>query len=674
MQLKKKAARIFLWSAVIWTLSLLRCMAEPVIDPESKGSLTILKYENASAADTGYTPLPDVTYTIRRIAEIIQTTGGPDGQAVSLRYRSFIRDSTSMRRIIEIPEALTDLQELSRFVNGLQESADPTKRIGNLEELDSRTGTTDAGGMVSFEELPLGIWMIYEETVPSLVIDPQGLLVSIPYTSSAEGECGWSYHLTVRPKNSTETISVEKHIIAGGEAAQDGRSDPADDILTNTEDFQIGDTIRYWVRADIPQNIGALKYFFLEDRLGGGQTFINDTAAGNRSADLRIWGLPADGGDVVLIPRKEGGVENWRVSDPSELRDESDSVYPITEDQCRTFRIYFNTQSLSRQPDNSHLESVKRVPLYRQIWVTYSAILNEQAVIGAPGNPNDIALIMSHTTENGNVTLPDIANEPPENEQLDIINVQCPDTRVYTYQANIEKQGEGGASMQGVQFELRDSEGTRIALNQDQYGYYPDPQLLESRLMRVGENQSLVIRGLDSGVYQLVETKTLAGFELLQSPVILTITSDSLEPYPSFQYREDPRGAYFRIEEGRGYYTEENGIKIKLDLNGHRPGDYLSAGGEIKSFDAQRDQGKMDQDIRTPAQRYSFRFTEARSMTWKANYPMENGVVFLSVYNHRSFSLPATGGSGISMMLLLGLVIITIALGIWLYARKRRDR
>ena len=691
----KNYAWLLFWSTIIWIAAVSPCMAEPAtvtIDPGLKGSLTLIKYEESGSVDQGGThiPLPDVTYTIYRIAEIAQGTTGTEKKTVSVQYQSLIRDSTRDHQIIEIPRGLTDLKELSLFVNGLRDSADLTKRIGNLNDLECRTGTTGADGTVQFKELPLGIWMVYEETYPSLVTNPQGFVVSIPYTSeetdslngNSEGReetegSRWNYHLTVRPKNTQEAISVEKHIIADeGEPIRAGiqnnfEEDPTNDILTDTEDYNIGDTVRFWVQADVPQNIGELMYFYLEDRLGSGLTFTNDTTAKNEAADVQVWGEPAEGGKPVLIPRKSGSTENYLVTDPSELKDESDGAFPITEDQCRTFRIFFNTRSLSRQPDNTRLDTTKRIPLYRKLWITYSVTLNENALIGNPGNPNDIALKISHTTS-GTAQIPNIPNIPGENEKIDVINPQCPDTKVFAYQVVLVKQGEGDASMQGVEFELRDSAGKRVNLNQDQNGYFPAPDIQGTKTMMVGADQSVTLRGLSSGMYQIVETKALPGFTLLRSPVILTIISESMPPYPLYCYQEDPKGEYFQIEAGRGYFIEQNGVKLKIDLNGHSVGSYLAVKGEVKSYDVKLDQGEMNQDVRSVSRRYSFRFTDAESLAWTANFPMQNGTITMTVHNSRSFRLPATGGYGTSLLLILGGLFLAAALCAYLLRNRRR--
>ena len=64
------------------------------------------------------------------------------------------------------------------------------------------------------------------------------------------------------------------------------------------------------------------------------------------------------------------------------------------------------------------------------------------------------------------------------------------------------------------------------------------------------------IRGIDAGTYQVIEERAADGYQLLKQPVILTLTSESgREAFP-MAYIAKEEGAYFQIEEGKGYYVE----------------------------------------------------------------------------------------------------------------------
>lgn len=172
-------------------------VTESVIDTSLKGSLTIVKYENqrveAEDIDTGigmqegtilnqHVPVADVTYTIYRIADITQGHLDQTNQSVSIEYRSLIQDDTSAHRTIPIPSGLKSAEEWNTFIEDLRDSADPSKRIGNLKELDYRTGKTNEDGVLVFEDLPLGVWVAYEESYPALITEPHSFVVSIPST------------------------------------------------------------------------------------------------------------------------------------------------------------------------------------------------------------------------------------------------------------------------------------------------------------------------------------------------------------------------------------------------------------------------------------------------------------------------------------------------------------
>lgn len=687
-------------------------VTESVIDTSLKGSLTIVKYENqrveAEDIDAGigmqegtilnqHVPVADVTYTIYRIADITQGHLDQTHQSVSIEYRSLIQDDTSAHRTIPIPSGLKSAEEWNTFIEDLRDSADPSKRIGNLKELDYRTGKTNEDGVLVFEDLPLGVWVAYEESYPALITEPHSFVVSIPSTAVNDGNEGdtqtgddvegdnmagdleregmyWDYDLIARPKNTVKEISVEKHIVADdgesttAEEQASGSDDPTNDHLTDTEDYEIGDVIRYSVQAEIPVNIGEMQYFYLVDRLSEGQTFVNDTAVGNRVANLQVWGEPLEGGEPVFIPRKNGSIENWRVSDPTKPAQYED----ITEDRCTEFHIYFNTQSLSEQATNSHLNSTKRIPLYRKIWVTFNVTLNENAIIGNPGNPNDIALYISHTTTSNAEEIPSQPGIPEEGDEIDIINPQCPDTRVYTYQVEITKKGEGIEDMSGVEFELRDSSGQRVAVSQDETGYYVDRDSTEKTVIQIDEDQKIQIRGLDAAMYQIVENKTLPGYNLLREPIIITLTSEAADPNKTFQYTEDPSGDYFQIEEGRGYYIEQNNKKLLINLEGHKVGDYVKVAGTVFSFDMEKDDGTMQTDVQEVSHRYRFRITDDEKMTWNANYPMENGMIVLTVLNRKGFEVPSTGGVGVWPFVLGGTGLVLS--GIWLFWHTRKRR
>lgn len=754
-----------------------------VIDTNKRGILHIHKSENhnseANDTDTGIgstagqpgsegnvlKQFGDVTYTIYRVADIVQGHLDGSGTTVSVEYRSLIKDSTAAKNTIAIPSGLSSAAELDRWVSDLLDSDDAVKRMSNLNELPHWSETTDSRGNATFDGdgagLPLGIYIVYESAYPSQITDPQPFVVSIPTTSVDDGNNDtkwpgetdelagdnmqgsaenagvyWVYDVQAHPKNATKNLSVEKHIVADEGAktqyeVQDGVNDPANDVLTDAEDFEMGDTIRYWMKAEVPSTIGEIEVYYLLDRMSAGQTFVNDVADSNRRAQMEVWGKTLEG-DMVYIPRYSGTVENYRVMSAEEMgnvtnNDDFTDFYGNSmtmrdEDQPEAyahenaFAVLFNTQSLSE--DKNYDGTTKRVPLYSEVYVTYNLILNEKALVGDPGNVNDVALVLSHRIIDNQLEISNEVHVPeqgvfepfvdPQGMDLDVINPQCIDTRVYTYATQVTKIGEGTENMEGVTFELRDSRGNVIPVSQYTEAdrgrlavddctarigdYYVDKDTVNPATITIDADQEVYIYGLETGTYQLVETKTLNGYQLLKEPIVLTVVSDSTVSAQPMKYQADPDGEYFVIESGKGYFIRQNGMKLKIDVTGHAVGDHVAVAGEVYSYDVSADDGSMSRNEAAVTKRYSYRWTDSESLTYRSNYGMEeagsaadgifdaakgmynDGLFSFTVLNRHGFNIPSTGGVGTTLFACIGTGVAGLGvLGIALGKKRKQD-
>lgn len=729
-----------------------------VIDTNKKGILHIHKSESSHS-------LGDVTYTIYRVADIVQGHLDGTGQQVDVEYRSLIEDSTAAKNIIPIPSGLSTAQQLDQWVTDLRDSDDLSKRMSNLNTLPHWSGTTDANGNVTFNGngagLPLGIYIVYEAAYPSQITDPQPFVVSIPTTSVDDGNNDtrwpadsdhlagdnmqgsadnagiyWIYDVQAHPKNITRDLSVEKHIIADKGAAtpfeaQGGSNDPSNDVLTDAEDYEIGDIVQYWIKAEVPSTVGEIEYYYVLDRMSAGQSFVNDVAGTNTAAQMEVWARDLSG-NMVYIPRFTGAVENYRVISQDHMTNDSNQMdyvdmygnsmtirdleHPEAYAHQNAFAVLFNTQSLSEDRVNDG--TTKPVARYTDIYITYQLVLNEKALVGNPGNVNDAALVLSHTTVDHLTPVSNEVHVPSQNVLtpyqnlaalgLDMINSQCIDTRVYTYAAKVEKIGEGTADMKGVEFELRDSRGNKIPVSQykaadtanlamddceNRVGdYYVDRDAATSAVITIDEDQEVYIYGLEAGVYQLVETKTLNGYQLLKEPIVISIVSDSGSVVQPMAYHANANGEYFQIEAGKGYYILQDGMKLKMDTTGHDAGDYLAVTGDVYSYELAGDDGSMSQNAVRLSTRYDFRYTDSETLTFRSNYGMEeantaangifdakrglyrNGLFSLTVLNRHGFNIPSTGGIGTTLFYIVG-VLITGAgfLGIVQFKKSKKE-
>lgn len=147
------------------------------------------------------------------------------------------------------------------------------------------------------------------------------------------------------------------------------------------------------------------------------------------------------------------------------------------------------------------------------IVITYSAVLNENAVVGTAGNPNDTKLDYGHNSDTGSSTKWD-------------------ETKTYTWDMSVLKYANGDEknTLQGVQFVLLNSDKSKAATVVDGkvtgWADVPtgDGEWPANTVLTTNANGKIEIDGLDSGTYYLRETKALDGYNKLSDDQEIEIT------------------------------------------------------------------------------------------------------------------------------------------------------
>lgn len=168
-----------------------------------------------------------------------------------------------------------------------------------------------------------------------------------------------------------------------------------------------------------------------------------------------------------------------------------------------------------------------------QIIVTYSAMLNENAIIGSTGNPNDADLEFSNNPGDEN----DKGKTPPD------------ESRVYTFELNVIKQdgetqvklsgakfvlfreyhvGVGADAVEHTEYAFVDENGKVIAwapyLNAEAVPEGTEDALVAS-VLESDANGNFKVSGLNAGTYYLREVESPDGYNLLLEDVVVTITA-----------------------------------------------------------------------------------------------------------------------------------------------------
>lgn len=153
-----------------------------------------------------------------------------------------------------------------------------------------------------------------------------------------------------------------------------------------------------------------------------------------------------------------------------------------------------------------------------KIIVTYNAVLDDDAVIGTEGNPNEVYLEYSNDP-NWNGTNPEPTGNTPEKE-----------VKVFTWKIPAAKVDGSNNPLAGAQFELYESDNTTKVAVVGSAGEYTVCTKNDSSdahkhvtTLDTAADGKLTVSGLEQGTYYLKETLAPAGYNLLTAPVKVVI-------------------------------------------------------------------------------------------------------------------------------------------------------
>lgn len=229
----------------------------------------------------------------------------------------------------------------------------------------------------------------------------------------------------------------------------------------NTADHDIGDRIPFQLSATLPDNYTEYETYALtfHDTESAGLTFQRDTVK------VYIDGELVSSGYTVVT---------------SDIGD-------------YTFEVRFNDLKTVTADDGATKAGNSSV-----ITVEYESVLNENAVIGSNGNPNDMHITYSNNP-NG-----EGSGRTPEDTVI-----------VFTYKVDIDKVDQDMEPLAGAEFTLE---------KKNHAGEWEEVGILGTD----GTLTEFSFTGLDDGTYRLSESKTPAGFNTIE-PVEFTVEATHAE-------------------------------------------------------------------------------------------------------------------------------------------------
>jgi len=168
------------------------------------------------------------------------------------------------------------------------------------------------------------------------------------------------------------------------------------------------------------------------------------------------------------------------------------------------------------------LKTIQGLTAASTITIKYSATLNSGAVIGLPGNPNEVTLTYS--------------NNPNKGGEGEKGTTPTDKVIVFTYELDTTKEdGSTKAALAGAKFELYKTESTTkdgTAVTATEYAQVKDGRLTgwtteETAATKLvsGSDGLFKVAGLDDGTYYLKETDAPSGYSKLTSDIKLTISA-----------------------------------------------------------------------------------------------------------------------------------------------------
>ncbi|MCQ4021704.1 MULTISPECIES: SpaH/EbpB family LPXTG-anchored major pilin [unclassified Ruminococcus] len=521
----KKFAAIFISMLLVGAMMFSTvASAASVLDPtKTTGTLTLTKYESDSDKSKAVT---GAEFTAYQVAQL--TSDGTFKALDAYKDVSVTVGETAwtLDKLMQQDDYSTDKTTggLTFTSTDIFEKMIPALQAVAQNETAPQTGLTSTenpAGTYTFGDMPIGVYLVAETKVPKgYTVVSQSFLVSIPEWD--ETTKTWNYDITASPKDAP--VSPDKAIV--GPTAE-GETNPT---LLDEDTVAIGDNVPYQVTANLPFYGDSLPTSWTEATvLYPTQEKFDTTVAGIKYAltDTMSKGLTFNNDLAVVIDN--GGT-------PVTLTKDTDYTLTTTTDASdnTVITVDFKWANINQYQG-------------KKIKFTYSATVNEDAVVGPNGNKNSVKITYDNDPQ---VESDDVDTEPDE-------------TTVYTYGMDLTKTFNGAAAdgtdidASGVEFSLSNggeklwfitsesgkyiaydakmtdnpataddestepAEGTKVTIDGVKYTI--------TQALNPTKTGSLAVDGLDVGTYTLVEENSIEGFSKLASDVTIVVSEEKTD-------------------------------------------------------------------------------------------------------------------------------------------------
>ena len=363
---------------------------------------------------------------------------------------------------------------------------------------------TDANGHSAASDLPLGLYLFVETSVPEMVTSTTApFLISIPMTSTTASGSSWIYDITVYPKNLTGLPTLEKTVReAKISSGKNNGSAAITDGFEESATASAGDTVEYQIISTLPSITSAASYL-------SQYTFV----------DTLSTGITYKKNDVVLEFYSEAACTNkiatWTADSEKftvgyTTGTNGESVMTIAMTAAGLTEI--NTSSAvytgASAVNSGYSDCTLRI--------TYGATLDtdNSLILGDTGNPNEVTLTWKRSNTSFYDTLTD-------------------DAAVYSFGMDVTKNfSDGRGDATKVEFLIQNSTDNYYltgSFNTAENMWYVTGKTAEAsgatHFVPTAAGK-LTIKGLEDDAYMLTEVKTDSAYTLLKAPVQVVISKN----------------------------------------------------------------------------------------------------------------------------------------------------
>ncbi|WP_190973647.1 SpaH/EbpB family LPXTG-anchored major pilin [Bifidobacterium callitrichos] len=426
-----------------------------------------------------------------------------DDDSVGDAYAGLQNDETGDPTTATAGQIADFADRLARFIS--ERSAGSKGSEGSegngLAGLESHTGVTSAvsGGdasdaVATFAGLPLGGYLVITAGGPRV---HRPVIANLTPQYDAESR-QWLVAERFEAVAKHSSPGVDKSI---NEQRDDGHVSGRDAKDSGSDVIAIGDAVTFDLRADVPvfPNNAMHRDFTIADTMSAGLTLVGES--------IEVHGVTASAEPAGDDAETRLTAEQYRLSVGADAGSGADG-------RTYTFRIDLG---------GTYYDGIRG---YDAIHMRYRAIVNDRAVVGPTGNPNEVTL--------------EYSNDPyhSQSHETDKDRVTA-----FSYGLEVVKTSGDGKPLSGAVFALggdvadtyegvvplTESGHYRLPKRDADGGIVDEDQGALTRDLTVSDSGQLWISGLRPGSYTLTETQAPDGYTIITQPIPFSIVDTATE-------------------------------------------------------------------------------------------------------------------------------------------------